>query len=112
MQGRVPALIAIFSLIHCKMDKQVDTKPPVSWEKCVCADLKVVLGKDEVDGELRFRRRVLDWEKRLWLGHPLKQDMGECSICEVAGMEMECEILLAEIKLNWLPSHPLRISTR
>ena len=60
--------IALFSSLHGDMTRPVG-RPRHTWEKCVCADLKV-LGQDEGSWEASCQIKSA-WRKRLWdLTHP------------------------------------------
>ena len=66
-EGRLPH-IALFSSLHGDMTRPVG-RPRHTWEKCVCADLKV-LGQDEGSWEASCQIKSA-WRKRLWdLTHP------------------------------------------
>ena len=61
-EGRLPH-IALFSSLHGDMTRPVG-RPRHTWEKCVCADLKV-LGQDEGSWEASCQIKSA-WRKRLW----------------------------------------------
>ena len=66
-EGMLPH-IALFSSLHGDMTRPVG-RPRHTWEKCVCADLKV-LGQDEGSWEASCQIKSA-WRKRLWdLTHP------------------------------------------
>ena len=66
-EGRLPH-IALFSSLHGDITRPVG-RPRHTWEKCVCADLKV-LGQDEGSWEASCQIKSA-WRKRLWdLTHP------------------------------------------
>ena len=61
-EGRFPH-VAMFSSLHGNMKKKL-VRPRHTWEKCVCADLKV-LGDDEGSWEASCQIKSA-WRKRLW----------------------------------------------
>ena len=75
-EGRLPH-IALFSSLHGDMTRPVG-RPRHTWEKCVCADLKV-LGQDEGSWEASCQIKSA-WRKRLWdLTHPWEsQRLARC----------------------------------